>query len=95
MGLTEREKAIWPPKKELDAISFSEKCLYFAIACVAIATLIHFTIEPKGTFPIVRNQQVGMSDRAQETLYCKQALAGYPTEGATMQTLQNHCKNFN
>lgn len=93
-GLTSREKAIWPTKKQIDGFSFMEKCFWFALFCVLASLVIHLTIEPKANAPIVKNSVGMLSDRQQETLYCKEALNGYPVKGATLEALQAHCAKY-
>lgn len=96
-GLTQREKAIWPPKKQIDGFDFMEKCFWFAVFAVLISLVIHTTIEPKGTTPIVKGQttQLGMSDRDQEKLYCSEWVMGQEAVvGGTTDAIRKHCSEF-
>jgi hypothetical protein len=86
-GLTDREKAIWPPKKELDTFSFMKKCFWFALFAVLLATLIHFTVEPKGT-PIVKEHVVGYESDKE---LCARAATGTRVVGGTASQLVSYC----
>lgn len=94
-GLTKREKEIWPPKHETDA---GFELAFFLILLTVLATLFNFMIlNPWWKTRILppNTQQMSlMTDREQETLNCKIALSGFPTDGATLDTLKNHCKNY-
>lgn len=92
-GLTEREKAIWPPKKKLDSFDCLEAAFWFLMGCVLIATLVHFTIEPKimhkGTTAIVKEHP--LSDREQDEQNCAYAMHGTPVHGANVNQLETYC----
>ncbi len=97
-GLTEREKAIWPPKEEVDSISILEKCFWFAIICTVLATIIHFTIEPKQMLPIVNVAHADtkqLTDKEQEKKYCALwATQKMPVQGGSTDEIRKHCNKF-
>lgn len=94
-GLTQREKAIWPPDPKPDGFDLTEKCFWFALFAILLSLVIHMTIEPKGTTPIVKNATGMLSDRQQEQKYCAAwATQEIPVVGGTTDAIRNHCNKF-
>lgn len=89
-GLTEREKAIWPPKQPY--FTFWEKVGLILIVLSFLAVLYHFTFEPdvikKGTTPIVQGQPVSYESDEQ---ICKWATHGVPVKGANINQIEMYC----
>ncbi len=95
LGLTQREKAIWPPKKKIDGFSFMEKCFWFAVFAILFSAAIHTWIEPRGTMPIVKNSTGMLSDRQQEQEYCAAwVMQQEPVVGGTTDQIRKHCAEF-
>jgi hypothetical protein len=93
-GLTEREKAIWPPKKPAVSEDLWITVALGVLVLVLAATIVHFTIEPN-QLPIVRHPQVSLSDREQERLYCSQwATSQQEVKGGTSTEIRDHCAKY-
>lgn len=95
-GLTSREKAIWPPKgKKIDTTTL---LFIFAVLCCIIAAIVHFTVEPKGTEPIVNVAHADtetLPDRVQELKYCKAWNKSTVHVGnATNMQIASHCAYY-
>lgn len=88
-GLTQREKSIWPPKRRLSEDAL-ELAFWFALACLTLATFIHFTVEPE-TQTIVKHAQGQLSDREQDRKNCAWAIQGTPVHNSNPSLLESYC----
>ncbi len=94
-GLTEREKAIWPPRNQTDWGIFAEKMFWFMMLCVALSILVHLTIEPKGQSIVnVAHADEKLSDYQQEKRYCEMWHNGTDVSGATGAQIAEHCSHY-
>lgn len=101
-GLTEREKAIWPPKAY--KIDYSEEMswnaflgwMLFIVIVVSTTAYVHYVIEKKiPVVPVAHADVEKRSDRQQEIAYCK-AWNKNQTQvsGATNMQIASHCESY-
>ncbi len=97
-SITEME--YFPPKQlPKRGLSFTEKCFIFAVLCCIVAAIVHLTIEPKGTDPIVNVAHADtkpLTDRQQEQKYCKQIATGENKVwySNTDESIISHCAKY-
>lgn len=70
--------------------------VWLVLVLTLLATIVHYTIEPKGQ-PIVQTAHAEtkpLSDFEQERQYCAEVLAGVKFEGGTIEQVRTHCQKY-
>lgn len=90
-GLTAFDKRYFKVRKD-----YSKRPWYLIpllLLVVVLITIFHFFVLPL-FIPVAHAQEIQLTDRQQETIYCAQWKRGMEVKGATNEIIKEHCDKY-